>query len=67
MPPRPILDVRLGDLLTLKKPHPCGSSEWKVTRVGGEIRIRCLGCDRVVSLLRSELERRLKALKRTQP
>ena len=67
MPPRPILDARLGDVLTLKKRHPCGSSEWDVTRVGAEIRIRCQGCQRVVSLLRSELERRIRAVKRSQP
>ena len=67
MPPRPILEVRLGDVLTLKKRHPCGSLEWAVTRVGAEIRVRCLGCDRMVPMLRSELERRVKAVKRIQP
>lgn len=55
-----ILDLHLGDLLTLKKPHPCGGSVWEVVRVGMDIGIICQTCSRRVMLPRSELERRVK-------
>ena len=58
--PRPVLDVRLGDRVTLARPHPCGSREWEVRRVGADIGLRCLGCDRRVLLARADLERRLR-------
>ncbi|MGI6150375.1 MAG: DUF951 domain-containing protein [Christensenellales bacterium] len=40
----------LGDTVKMKKPHPCGSSEWVITRTGADIKIKCLGCGRVVML-----------------
>lgn len=56
-----VRELRLGDVVRLKKVHPCGGYEWEVVRVGADIRIRCLGCDRRVMLARSALEKRLKA------
>ena len=53
-------DLRLGDVLRLKKAHPCGGSEWEIVRLGADIRIRCLTCDRRVMLSRSELAKRTK-------
>jgi hypothetical protein len=44
----------------LRKPHPCGGSEWEVTRLGADIGLRCLGCGRYVMLERAVLERRMK-------
>ena len=55
-------DIRLGDLVRLRKPHPCGGYEWEVVRVGADIRIRCLACDRRVLLSRSEMEKRVKSV-----
>jgi hypothetical protein len=54
------LQVHLGDVLRLKKPHPCGSDRWEVLRVGADFRLRCLGCGRLVMLARSDLERRVR-------
>ncbi|MEW6286498.1 MAG: DUF951 domain-containing protein [Chloroflexota bacterium] len=54
-------DLRLHDRLRLRKPHPCGSYEWTVTRLGADIGLECLGCGRRVLLTRRELARRLKA------
>lgn len=54
--------LRLGDLVRLRKVHPCGGSEWEVVRVGADIRIRCLGCDRRVLMSRSELAKRTKTV-----
>ncbi len=60
-------DLRLGDVVHLKKPHPCGGSEWEVVRLGADIRIRCLGCDRLVMLGRSELVKRTRRMSSEGP
>lgn len=52
--------LQLHDRLRLRKPHPCGSYEWTVTRLGADIGLECLGCGRRVLLTRRELARRLK-------
>ena len=57
-----VADIRMGDIVSLRKPHPCGSLEWEVVRVGADIRIRCTGCERLVMLSRSELEKRTKTV-----
>lgn len=54
------LEVVIGDVVRLKKPHPCGSYEWTVTRLGADIGLRCMGCGRRVMLSRRTLEKRLK-------
>ncbi len=51
----------MGDVVRLRKAHPCGAFEWEVVRLGAEIGLRCLGCRRRVLLPRSVLERRLRA------
>ncbi|MBE3038345.1 MAG: DUF951 domain-containing protein [Chloroflexi bacterium] len=55
-------DLQLNDLLRLRKPHPCGSYEWIVTRLGADIGLECKGCGRRVLLTRRELARRLKVM-----
>jgi len=55
-------DLQLNDLLRLRKPHPCGSYEWIVTRLGADIGLECKGCGRRVLLTRRELARRLKRM-----
>ena len=52
------LDLRLGDRLTLRKPHPCGSHEWSVVRLGADIGLVCAGCGHRILLDRLEVERR---------
>ena len=56
-----VMEIKLGDVVRLKKPHPCGSYEWQVVRLGADIRIKCLKCQRRVLLERSIFERRVKA------
>lgn len=56
----PITPVRAGDIVRLKKPHPCGANEWEVLRVGADIKLQCLGCDRQVMLARYEFDRRFR-------
>ncbi len=55
--------VKVGDIATMRKPHPCGSLEWEVTRIGADIGMKCLKCARRVMLARDEFERRLKSLR----
>ena len=54
-----VSNPNLGDLLRLKKPHPCGGSQWEVVRLGADIKIRCVECDRLVMLTRQELSKRV--------
>jgi len=56
---RPVLGLCLGDVVRLRRPHPCGSQEWLVDRLGADIGLRCQGCRRHVLLERRLLERRL--------
>lgn len=53
-------DLQLDDIVRLRKPHPCGCSEWKVVRLGADIGLECRKCGRRVLLTRRELARRLK-------
>lgn len=59
MSDRPPLDLRIGDVVTLRKPHPCGGRTWEVTRTGADIGLRCLTCNHRVLLERRVLERKL--------
>ena len=56
-----VMEIRLDDVVRLKKKHPCGGYEWQVTRLGADIGIKCLQCQRRVMLERSVFERRVKA------
>lgn len=55
-------EIRIGDVIVTRKPHPCGGSEWTVTRTGADIKMRCSRCGRVVMLDRESFLRRRKAL-----
>jgi len=55
-------EIRLGDRVRMRKPHPCGSSEWEVVRLGADIGIRCAGCGRRVLIPRSQFLRQVKSL-----
>ncbi len=61
MPDQPVVAFRLGDVVRLRKTHPCGGRDWRVDRLGADIGLRCLGCGRHVLLERRLLERRLAA------
>lgn len=56
-----VMDVRLGDVVALRKSHPCGGSEWRVERLGADIGLVCLRCKRRVLLDRRTFERRVKS------
>ncbi len=58
------MDIQVGDKLTMKKPHPCGSREFVVLRVGMDFRIRCVGCGRKVMVPRLKCEKNIKRVER---
>ncbi len=58
------MDIQIGDVLELKKNHPCGSREWKVLRVGMDFKLKCLGCGHEMMTPRSKAERAVKRVKR---
>ena len=58
------LDIHVGDVLELKKQHPCGSKEWKVLRVGMDLKLKCEGCGHELMLPRSKAEKSVKKIKR---
>lgn len=59
------MDIRVGDVLELKKPHPCGSREWLVLRVGMDFKLRCAGCGHEQMIPRSRGEKAVKKIIRT--
>jgi hypothetical protein len=60
------MEIRVGDVVQLKKKHPCGSDQWQVIRVGIDIGLKCQKCSRRVFLERGVFERRVKAILTTE-
>ena len=60
-----MLELRMGDVVRLKKAHPCGGFEWEVVRLGADIGLRCLRCGRRTLMARSALEKRARQVART--
>lgn len=56
------MNINVGDILTLKKKHPCGSERWKVTRIGADFKIVCQGCGHELMLPRSKVEKSIKKI-----
>ena len=59
------MDVRVGDVLELKKEHPCGSRRWQVLRVGMDFKLRCQGCGHELMMPRSKAEKNIRKILRT--
>lgn len=55
-----MLEYKLGDVVIMKKPHPCGTNEWEIIRLGADIKIKCLNCGRTIMLPRIEFNKKLK-------
>ena len=53
-------DYKLGSVVIMKKPHPCGTNLWEIIRVGADIKIKCLNCGRTIMLPRVEFNKILK-------
>jgi len=59
-----MMDIRVGDTIEMRKPHPCGSKLWRVLRVGMDFRIKCVGCGHEVLLPRQKVEKGVKKVNR---
>lgn len=60
------MDIQVGDILTMKKQHPCGEKRWEVLRIGADFKLRCLGCGREVMVPRVKAEKNIKRIERTE-
>ena len=60
------MDVRVGDIIIVKKPHPCGSREFDVLRVGMDFKIKCRGCGHEIMLARSKIEKNIRKILRAE-
>ena len=58
------LDIAVGDIITTKKSHPCGSHEFEIMRVGMDFRIKCIGCEKQIWIERRKFEKRIKKISR---
>lgn len=57
------MEYEVGDIVKLKKQHPCGSQEWEILRVGADFRLKCMGCDHQVMMPRRQVEKSTRELK----
>ena len=56
------LNYEVGDIVALKKPHPCGSKEWEILRVGADFRLKCMGCGHQVMMPRKQAEKYIRQI-----
>ena len=56
------MDFSIGDIIKMKKQHPCGSSEWEVLRVGMDFRLKCMGCGHQIMIPRTKVEKSVKSI-----
>ena len=59
-------EYNLNDKVIMKKGHPCGTNEWKIVRLGADIKIKCINCGRIVMIPRIEFNRKLKKVIRSE-
>ena len=58
------VEFKIGDVVRMKKPHPCGSREWEVLRIGADFKLRCRGCGHEVMGARSKFEKNIRQVTR---
>lgn len=58
------MDIQVGDILKMKKQHPCGASEWEVLRIGADFRLKCTGCGHQIMIPRVKAEKNVRGVVR---
>ena len=58
------MDYEVGDIVKLKKQHPCGSKEWRILRVGADFRLECMGCSHQIMIPRKQVEKNTRGLRK---
>lgn len=56
------MEINVGDVVKMKKAHPCGSYEWEVLRIGADFRLKCLGCDHQIMIARRMMEKNIREI-----
>ena len=56
------MDFSVGDIIKMKKPHPCGSQDWEILRVGADFRLKCMGCGHQIMIPRRQAEKNIKEI-----
>ena len=56
------MDIKVGDKIIMKKPHPCGDNRFTVLRIGMDFKLRCIGCGHEIMAPRSKIEKRIKSI-----
>ncbi len=57
------MNINVGNIVKLKKQHPCGSFEWEVLRVGADFRLKCVGCGHQIMIARKNVEKNIKEIR----
>ena len=60
------MDIHVGDILVMKKAHPCGEKRWAVLRTGADFRLRCLGCGHELMVPRFKAEKNIRAVEKKE-
>ncbi len=60
------MDIQVGDILKMKKQHPCGSFTWEVLRIGADFRLKCTGCEHMIMIPRTKAEKNIKEILRKE-
>ena len=60
------MDIQLGDILTMKKAHPCGQKQWRVLRTGADLRLKCLACGHEIMQPRFKIEKNIRSVEREE-
>ena len=60
------MDIVVGDIIKMKKQHPCGNFEWEVLRSGADFRLKCMGCGHQIMLARKLVEKNIKSLRKPE-
>ena len=59
------MQYEVGDIIKMKKKHPCGSFEWEILRIGADFRLKCLGCEHQVMMVRKRVEKSTKEIRKS--
>jgi hypothetical protein len=60
------MEFNVGDIIKLKKKHPCGSNEWEILRVGADFRLKCLGCGHQIMIARTLVVKNAKGIRKPE-
>lgn len=60
------MDIQVGDILVMKKTHPCGQKRWKVLRTGADLRLKCLGCGHELMIQRHKITPNIRSVEKSE-